>query len=981
MDIKKLEKLLQGNRIDLRMLNKQQKIFIDEMQKSGRLDIRPLDLMIAEQEHAAEKVAKEKNKFTDPIRDMTSDLLNREKVAMYTDIGFLMGTLLWDRKRLMGAILNPKKYIAQVAKIKSSFKNPVLNKTVVGLKQVAQMSKPFGMLASNQAVKAALSGTIGYTAGGIAYDLADEVARDQLDLKRKVGDKTYKEMMNKNQLLRSVDDFRIGLTFNAGAELLGPLTAASMYGLRKMFGLETPYARAMAEIAKAHNFKLSYIMAADPTTMGGKILKGINRIFGQLPYIGGPAKEAQLSAIKNFNQQSQRIFELEPGMHLATAAAASEEAAEALLKNYEKFAAMNKINYNRFADMAKQMGDPRVIDLNHVRKYMQSIENSAFAPPEIKQVFVDPLAVKTPFGQFYSAYQALVKSGRPISITEYGALRTLLNQTTDMLNKSDSGVTMYTGLQKALEKDFAKMDLTASREVSLRYNIQTGDILEAGGNVVQSEIKSTVGKQGLNQASKKELKENIEFAFDFYANNIKTFKSITARKLSAFDENALSFKQLQNFKKAGSFERDQMLAKISKNIFQNKTNLSFNAITDLQKLLNADVYKITPLKDLYGNTTFKTSLVSKGSKKGNETLRRLWGAHVGQAYQMSFRPIDKNPMGDWLSAYLGKEGAKAADGAGYKVLNEMKMPNGMDARNLNGGNMYFDPNTFRKIILNNEAAATQMKVIFGPQKANQLLKNYDDLLTYMDAVKSYVVPEASTFLARRLVLSGPNIAVGAGAYGMGFFPMALMLWLGRKANRILSNPEAAHVINSQFKNFLDNPGRYGGLSSFSRLGLAKMANTFYHESLAEGQKFDSSDSSMIRIFELLDADKGEIDRLDGLNMNKKDEEQLFPQLSEKEYLNSIDDLPEPEVLTEKIGGAPANLEEEALMARAVNTMPPNTPIDKKTLPRQQGLRIPGPGVKPVDYGSLFPFDPLGNVIADRRQQQQPQPQQPAQRRV
>ena len=58
MDVKKLEELLQGNRIDLRMLNKQQKIFIDELQKSGKIDTRPLDLMIAEQNHAAEKVAK-----------------------------------------------------------------------------------------------------------------------------------------------------------------------------------------------------------------------------------------------------------------------------------------------------------------------------------------------------------------------------------------------------------------------------------------------------------------------------------------------------------------------------------------------------------------------------------------------------------------------------------------------------------------------------------------------------------------------------------------------------------------------------------------------------------------------------------------------------------------------------------------------------------------------------------------------------------
>ena len=55
----------------------------------------------------------------------------------------------------------------------------------------------------------------------------------------------------------------------------------------------------------------------------------------------------------------------------------------------------------------------------------------------------------------------------------------------------------------------------------------------------------------------------------------------------------------------------------------------------------------------------------------------------------------------------------------------------MDARNLNGGNMFFDPGLFRKMILNNEAAATQMKVIFGDQKANQLLKSYDDLLNFL----------------------------------------------------------------------------------------------------------------------------------------------------------------------------------------------------------------------------------------------------------
>jgi hypothetical protein len=73
------------------------------------------------------------------------------------------------------------------------------------------------------------------------------------------------------------------------------------------------------------------------------------------------------------------------------------------------------------------------------------------------------------------------------------------------------------------------------------------------------------------------------------------------------------------------------------------------------------------------------------------------------------------------------------------------------------------------------------------------------------------------------------------------------------------------------------------------------------------------------------------------------------------------------LLFDQIGGLPANVEEERLMASAVNALPANAPIDKNTLPRQQGLRIPGPGITPVDYSSLFPFDPLGNTIAARRQ--------------
>ena len=423
-----------------------------------------------------------------------------------------------------------------------------------------------------------------------------------------------------------------------------------------------------------------------------------------------------------------------------------------------------------------------------------------------------------------------------------------------------------------------------------------------------------------------------------------------------------------DFYKAGNTYKDEMLKTISRNIFQTKNGMSFEAITDLQKLLDSDVHKVTPFVDASGNTAFRTDLVRKGSKEGNESLRKLWGAHVGNAYQMSFRPIEKNAMGDWIESYLLKEQQKAMLGQPYKTVDDLLMPNGLPAKNLGGGNVYFDADIFRKLVLPNEASATQMRIIFGQEKANQLLKSYDDLLSYMDAVKSYVVPEASTFLARRLVLSGPNIAVGAGAYGMGFFPMALTLILGNRANRILSNPNAAETINSAFKSFLEKPGDFLGFSTFTRFHLAKVANETLNDYVPEDYKFDESDASMQEIFKILDQTKSPVEPLTSLNMNKKDEENMYLGLNEEEGIKAIDSLPDIEYLTQQIGGLPANMEEEAMMARAVNTMPENQTITPTTLPRQQGLRIPGPGIQPVDYSQLFPFDPLGNTIASRRRQ-------------
>jgi hypothetical protein len=417
-----------------------------------------------------------------------------------------------------------------------------------------------------------------------------------------------------------------------------------------------------------------------------------------------------------------------------------------------------------------------------------------------------------------------------------------------------------------------------------------------------------------------------------------------------------------------------MLKTLSRNILQMKDGFSFEAIRELQQLVKSDVYHITPRINQLGTASYDIKLTAKGTKEGNAVLEKLWGAHVGDAYQKSFQLVNKHQFDDWLGSWLSKESRAGQTTGMSKQLDEMKLPNGQPADNVGKGNRYFDADTFQKLILPNEAARVQFSAVFGPEKAKVLLKQYDDMMRYMRMVKSYAVPDASTFLARRLVLSGPGRALAAGGmYGAGFIPTGMYLFLGNYANRILSNPNALNYINKGFKHFLEDPSRTG-LDTFGRLLISRLANTMMTPDT--GKNYTTDDVDIMEIFEYLNDRKVPIEPLTDLYMDPKMEEQLYPKLTKEEYLKSLDTLPPPEDLVAQIGGLPANLEEEAMMKTAINQMPKNQPITPTTLPRQEGLRIPGAGVQKPDYSALFPFDPIGNLISDRRDATTPQPRNP-----
>ena len=94
MNLEQLQDALNSNRIDFRSLNDAQKMLIDKLQRKGILETKPLRQLEGEQLKAAEELAHKKRLYVDPIKEMTSDTLNRENAAIYTDLGLLFGQLL-----------------------------------------------------------------------------------------------------------------------------------------------------------------------------------------------------------------------------------------------------------------------------------------------------------------------------------------------------------------------------------------------------------------------------------------------------------------------------------------------------------------------------------------------------------------------------------------------------------------------------------------------------------------------------------------------------------------------------------------------------------------------------------------------------------------------------------------------------------------------------------------------------------------------
>jgi hypothetical protein len=970
MTPQKLSDLINSNQIDLRKLDNERLQILDGLQKKGVLQTKPIGEVLRNQTDVAKELAAKKTYEEDPIRAKTGDILNRDMVKAIFDMGFFGTQLLMDRKRLAQVLVNPSKFGNQVNKLKSVFSKKSTNQFANALKDAADTTlTSVSGTAIPRIIKPVVAGALGYTAGGMAYDVADDIIR----AKEGIESSGYKEDLEKNPFLRAADDMATGLAWGAGAELLAPLAFGGGFMVRKFLGLEGDYAKTIKEIAERNGLEASYLEMADPNSVGGKVIRGFNKVFGQLPFVGGPALRAKESRYREFTKAFEDNFNLQPNMHLAELATVSDDLAKQMSNNFERFRGVSDSMYDSFRSMAKQFGDPMMIDLNFSRKYYNSLKANDFSPAEFK-MNIDNELLQTPIGRFRMAYESLIKANRKISAIEFLELQRLLNRAVDTSPNNMELIGTYKDMKKAFEKDFSSVKLNPGDEIYLKYPPQDANI---ANNILQPADPTKVkvgdieGARGmkLNEEAVKRLRTQLLDANNFYSENIVSFKTALANRYAkAFDKNLFTEKQLAGFFESGRINKDQLANVISKNVFQSGAGRqSFDAITDLQKLVEADVYK-------FNTATQGFDFVKKGTKEGNKSLRRLFSSYLADAYQKSF----KVAQGDnFMEQMLGKEKQYQFQRLPGRTIDEIKNGANLGDDLSFYGNLKFDPDEFRKLVFPTNEYRKKIDMIFGKETGTKMTNKIDELLTYVDSLNAYDIPNASTFLARRLILTGGSatfLAGQAGMYGMALPGTALMLFLANKTNKILANPKVMDKVGSTFKTYLEllDDGKLPSvaLPVISR-EIVKMMEVMANEYPDDPLVFDGEDINTEELLKRLSIQEYDSAPPKDINMNKEDYERLFPEVPEKDLARVLPP-PEMEDVVSIIGGAPVNENEARVMAQGLESMPPG-PLTM-ALPKLPGLPVAQQApqmtaqIAPQDYQAAFPRDELGQLIATRRGQ-------------
>jgi hypothetical protein len=670
----------------------------------------------------------------------------------------------------------------------------------------------------------AVAGTAGAGVGDLAYSAADAILGEDIynGIMEDLSEIPYKPPEKLNAIESALVSMKNAALFNAAATGITPLFMALGKGLNKIFGTTGAAQKKYAEFARDKGL--------DAPLLGflrdGSLSEPARNFFKTIGVFPGISPIADKALLKTEQATSKVFFDnvesIAPVYHQAFL---GQEVIDQMRKVYaQNVAAYDKLydNFYKAADLAL---DPAIMSTDNIVKEAELFlsRRSAEIPDAFKafQEGKSAAAQKLleegdPLNTFMAMTGAL--KGKNITFKQFKFMNKLLNDVGNQ-TKYYAMNQEFGALKNALELDVASFGKNLNANALMKDEKFAQAIAGAGG------IKSAGGKQLIDTTVKagNSLLTKMKNANEAFSRTMKLYDNegyFLKKKLQKIDSNALTGKGLINFLGRTNMPKEDLFKTFEDAVF---TSRSPSALQTYKKMIGAQ-------KGFEGFSEKGVKLFKSSFSKflhdayiGSFVGKPLQGA-VGQG-QISLGVMGKIFRGGDLSV---KPFSSVMDDANR--LAELTQAGGSystktSADNLvNTKNYKFGPDDFKEFDANTfidtlgigatrqAQSASQMledayfTITGSRQAAKRSVQDLRDFAQHLQLISDVPVTNSSTFIQRRLQLSGigglTGVAIGAGAGAATDNPLITFLSLllvGRYAGRVLTDPQLLRVVNDTLR--------------------------------------------------------------------------------------------------------------------------------------------------------------------------------------
>jgi len=715
-------------------------------------------------------------------RDMVSQ-------PVFEMLGSVAG--LYGAKLLEGA---PVAFEKQMKK-----KFPILS--LVGSKEAQLPSSGF----TKKTAKYLGAEGLGSQAGASTYDFLSDMTRYFMDLP----EKSLAEKQNK-----FLYDSYMNLMFTMGAPALAPVFNIFKKPIQKIFGVNpnTENFKKMKELSETYGYPLGIIQASNSA-----FVKGYAKVIGVFPWVGTPFRKSGEAVDEATRQYFARTNNLMPVNTISQLGGDVKKMAD---KKYESLRMAQNYLYDDFEEFAAKLGDKKVIALtNTIKQARRTFDKFTQGTPGTN---MGPLKwpgsrTREAFGDFYNNLSKLDNSGA--NIKQAITLRQMFNDF--MVNfKSEFGGNIPTSeanaigkLQNMFERDFSNM------------------------MKLDTEIDDAILEQ---------VKRKYSTAVEFFADTTKNYEGGIVTDFKQMDKGMFmpgasqkgymyageAFNTIFNRAKKDPEAMEHLLTLISPTSAELKAYKLAGGKEGVEKKVKVMVKEVDP-RDPDGvreiNVYRDKPIISRGPDSSRLIIaQRMFNDAIKNS--ISGLPAGQNFM-DFLS--VPSASLEQIQKKGLKKVS----PDLLDYQDVTINAAEFA----KQLGLDSPDGIEVLNTLFKGTNLN--VKNIKDFLSAANNAGSFVIPDPSTFVQRRVTLSGfkgmfIGGLAGAGGVTVGLnFPMLIVPLLLRHGSNLLTDPKALDAITDTLNT--------GVITTAKRKHLLKWAEKFLpddEEAMQQQQQEEIADA-------------------------------------------------------------------------------------------------------------------------------------------